>query len=118
MNYVNESFWGEDADGKGLTFPDPSGGTFTGAGGFPTTRPETPILAGLDVYGETILNSDDATALLPEIEWLLDRVGDSKPWDEQAKPGAARRGLLRFKVMAEYCATHPGTRIVCVGGEA
>lgn len=115
---MNESFWLEDGEGKVLTFPDPSGGTFTGAGGFPTSRPETPILAGLDVYGDSILDSDDARTLLPEIEWLLKRIGDANPsWMEQARPGVARRGLLRFKVMAEYCAAHPGTRIVCVGGE-
>ncbi len=76
---MHESFFVVGPDGRGITLEDPSGGTFSGAAGFPTSRPETPLLAALDVYNDTILDSEDARALLPEIRWLLDHVGDSNP---------------------------------------
>lgn len=106
-------------DDQIITLEDPSGGTFGGAGGFPTSRPETPLLAALDPYGETVLDSEDARALLPEIRWLLEHVADSNRGEyyERARPGVARRGLLRFQRIAEYCAEHPESEIVCIGGE-
>jgi hypothetical protein len=115
---VHESFFLRGPDGQQIILEDPSGGTFAGAGGFPSSRPETPLLAALDSYGDTILDSDDARDLLHEIRWLLDHVaGSNRGQFEQARPGVARRGLLRFEQMAEYCAEHPESHIVCVGGE-
>jgi hypothetical protein len=115
---VHKSFFLRGPDGQQIILEDPSGGTFAGAGGFPSSRPETPLLAALDPYGDTILDSDDARALLAEIGWLLKHVSDTNRGQfEQARPGVARRGRLRFQRMAEYCAEHPESHILCVGGE-
>jgi hypothetical protein len=44
----------------------------------------------------------------PEIRWLLEHVaGSNRGQFEQARPGVAGSGLLRFEQMAESCPEHP-----------
>jgi hypothetical protein len=105
-------------DDSRVTLPDPSGGVADGAGDFDALlrryRRELPVLGQADTYEDLDFNSQQAAAIEAEIAYLLERESET-PVAGQARPGAARRGLLRLPEMARWCAAHEGSRIAWSG---
>jgi hypothetical protein len=105
-----------DCDGRQLrAMPDPSGGTFDASGDFDrfidesyfghVTSLELSTMQSVDPYADTEMSSEVMPALLGDIAKVL----------PLAKEGPESRGLLRLRVMAERCATQPGSTLVWFG---
>lgn len=101
------------AEGTRVTFADPSGGIADAAGDFDEIlwrhHLELPILGQADPYESVDFTSEQAAAMDEEIEYLLEREAE-RP-ERGGMPGVARRGLLRLREMARWCAAHEGSRI-------
>jgi len=82
------------ANGRTVTLPDPSGGTFNAAGDLdrllPVSGKTFPVLARVDPYGDATVASSDLVALASEVALLL----------KQAKQDPERHGLLRLQALA------------------
>ncbi|MEV6345869.1 hypothetical protein [Actinoplanes sp. NPDC051851] len=82
--------------------PDPSGGLFDAAGDFDRllsrADPVPGLLGAVDPHGETRFGASRMRALVAEVEVLLTRAAD----------GSERRGVMRLRAMAEYCAEQEG----------
>jgi hypothetical protein len=106
------------AEDRRVTFADPSGGVADAAGDFDALvrrhRSELPILGNADTYEDVDFTSQQAVGMEVEIAYLLERESEMRPPGE-VHPGAARRGLLRFREMARRCAAHEGSRITWSG---
>jgi hypothetical protein len=65
------------AEGKEMTMPDPSGGTFDAAGDFDGilvwTDEPLEVLGRVDVYGDVEFSTVDAEAMVRDIDLLLRR---------------------------------------------
>jgi hypothetical protein len=100
------------SDGSRVTLTDPSGGVADGAGDFDALlrryRRELPILGQADTYEDLDFTSQQAAAIEAEVAYLLERESHM-PVSGQARPGSARRGLLRLREMAPWCAAHEGS---------
>jgi hypothetical protein len=105
-------------EGELLKLPDPSGGVADAAGDFDGLlwrhRAELPVLGRTDPYDDVDFTSEDATAMDAEIAYLLDRELE-RPQRVEVAPGAARRGLMRLREMAKWCAAHEGSHIAWRG---
>jgi hypothetical protein len=78
---------------RGLS--DPSGGSFDAAGDFDRLLPRAEgVLRYVDLYGDTIFNTVQATDLLQDVERLA-QSADVTPVEQ--------RGLERLRVLAERC---------------
>jgi hypothetical protein len=75
---------------------------------------ELPILGQVDPHSEVEFTSEQTAAMDPEIAFLLERESEQPQWLE-VRSGAARRGLLRLREMARWCAAHEGSRIAWSG---
>ncbi len=105
------------ADGRRIRgLPDPSGGSFTAAGDFDRFINEDypghpadlvlPVLGTVDTYGVTGMGSELMSGLLGDIATVL----------PLAKAGSSEmRGLLRLRVMAEWCASRPSASLIWTG---
>lgn len=83
-------------DGRQMTgLRDPSWGTFDAAGDLDSLISSAgwPGLRGMDPFAETTLSGLQAAALIEELDSAL----------ANSKPGHARSGLRRLRVMAEMC---------------
>jgi hypothetical protein len=82
--------------------PDPAGGLFDGAGDFDrllrASGPDRALLSAVDPHDETRLGPGEMSALIAEIDLILDK----------AKPGPERRGLMRLRAMAVRCRQEGG----------
>ena len=97
-------------------FPDPAArGTFDAAGDFDRFVNDSyggypqgvglPILQSIDPYVDTEVHSEVMPALLNDIATALAVAND----------GPERRGLMRLRVMAETCASNPGSMLIWLG---
>ena len=106
------------AEGRRVTVPDPSGGIADAAGDFDGLLwrhgLELPILGQVDPHNEVEFTSEQAAAMDPEIAYLLERESE-QPQRVEVRSGAARRGLLRLREMARWCAAQEGSRIAWSG---
>ena len=95
-----------------------TGAVLDGAGDFDALlrrhRGDLPILGQADTYRDADFTSQQAAAMQAEIEFLIDRSSDRSSGGE-VLPGAARRGLLRLREMARWCAAHEGSLIAWSG---
>lgn len=105
-----------DRDGRPVRqLPDPAGGTFDAAGDFDRFiddayfgYPEGPrfsFLQSVDPYDDTEMSADAMPVLLHDLALAI----------PLAKEGPEKRGLLRLKVMAEFCAAHEGSSLLWRG---
>jgi len=85
---------------------DPFGGTFDASGDFDEFlgRGRAPLLDSIDPDGETALDASLMPVVAKEVDALLATV----PEDAKARKGRAGtawRGLVRFRAMADVCAS-------------
>lgn len=86
---------------------DPSGGKFDAAGDFDRFLGQRAlaVLAGIDPYGDTLLQPSDMTKFLGDITTAL----------TDAKDGPEARGLLRLRVLAQLCRDQASSHLFFVG---
>jgi hypothetical protein len=105
-------------DGERVKLPDPSGGEADAAGDFDDLlwryRAELRVLAKTDPDAHVDFTSEEVAAMQVELEYLLEREAEL-PQGVEARHGAARRGLMRLREMARWCAAHEGCRIAWRG---
>jgi hypothetical protein len=105
-----------EINGRVVSLPDPSGGTFNAAGDFDRLLPletqlpvsfsvATPMLGRIDPYGEVSFGSADMKAI----------AGEALALSAHAKEGAEQRGLDRLRVLAERGSHEPGSVLRAVG---
>jgi hypothetical protein len=106
------------AEGRRVTVPDPSGGIADAAGDFDGLlwrhSLELPVLGQANPHNEVEFATEQAAAMEAEIAYLLERESE-QPQRVEVRSGAARRGLLRLRDMARWCAAHEGSRIAWSG---
>lgn len=105
-----------EVDGRVVTVPDPSGGSFNAAGDFDRLLPletqlpvsisvELPTLRRIDPYGEVVFGPADMKAIASEASALR----------AHAKEGAEQRGIDRLRALAERGIHEPGSVLRAVG---
>ena len=103
----------EDAVVRGL--PDPLGGTFDAAGDFDELLggDATPRLNALDPNADTVLSSNEMTALAAEADSLLATIPQAR--QGPGRSGTTWRGLMRFRAMVERCAADSRSTLLVQG---
>jgi hypothetical protein len=105
-----------DTDGRQVReIPDPSGGTFDASGDIDRFIDESYFghITSLELSTMQPLDPDANTEMPSEVmPAFLDDIAKVLPL---AKEGPESRGLLRLRVMAERCATQPGSSLVWFG---
>jgi hypothetical protein len=96
-----------DADGAVVRgIPDPFGGRFDASGDFDELlgRGGAPLLDSIDPDGETTLEASMMSAIAAEVDALLATIPEEAR-ARQGRIGTAWRGLVRFRVMVDLCAS-------------
>jgi hypothetical protein len=107
------------AEGKQVTLPDPSNGTFDAAGDFDGilmwTDDTLEVLGRVDLYHDVEFSTVDGEGMVRDIDVLLQRHAERHGPMPQGRGASARRGLLRLREMATYLGSHPGSMIKASG---
>lgn len=107
------------SQGKQVTLPDPSSGTFDAAGDFDGvlrwTDDPLEVLGRVDPYDDVEFSTVDGEGMVSDIDVLLQRHAERNGPTPRGDRASARRGLLRLREMAAYLGSHPGSTIKAIG---